>query len=571
MANVFVQFSLTIVGLGEGPRFDDCLRLGKRIDERPYKLPNPEITRISSTDPVQLPPDSHLKGASSAQPGGLPTPRSQSPVRADLNVFRGKKVMLSDDLDLGSRLRGTIEDMIASGGGAVTGSVHKADLFICHWREGREYRIASRAGKDVGNLSWLYYLIAHNAWTSPLRRLLHYPLARGGVPGFARYCISLSSYGGETRWYLENLVVAAGATYTGTLRPGNTHLVTARPHSEKVDAARAWNIHMVNHLWLEESYARWEEQSLTNPRYTHFPPRTHLGEVVGQTQIDRHMIESIFFPPNDDDEDDDDEDGGDGGAGLSARTPATVRRKDEKVHAAAASASAAAPLPTRAAPAPPPPPPPAGSPRRPPAKALPSKAVPAPPKPREQPQQQRPKDARTPTAARFGLGGDDGRDVDTPSTTGSRSAKNRAVARLHELAPDIALYEKERRRVGGVVRGGRRLDARESDGLGHDHDHHHHDGRVAGAAGVRAGVKRSISRQAEDDGGGGGASDTGETEARDAKRAKKASTKPPPVSMRLLITGYQGWVERAKAEEDDKVCPVRRFPFLSPPSHFFRS
>lgn len=38
---------------------------------------------------------------------------------------------------------------------------------------------------------------------------------------------------------------------------------------------------------------------------------------------------------------------------------------------------------------------------------------------------------------------------------------------------------------------------------------------------------------------------------RDVKRVKKS--KPPPATMRFLITGYQRWVGRPKWEEDDKV------------------
>jgi hypothetical protein len=35
--------------------------------------------------------------------------------------------------------------------------------------------------------------------------------------------------------------------------------------------------------------------------------------------------------------------------------------------------------------------------------------------------------------------------------------KDRAVAKLHELAPDIALYEKEKKRAGGVIFGGLKI------------------------------------------------------------------------------------------------------------------
>lgn len=486
-------------------RFDDCLKLGRRIDERPYKLPNPEITRVSSTDPVQLPSDSHLKGASSPQPGNLPTPKSPGALRSDLNVFRGKKIMLSNDLDLGSRLRGTIEDLISSGGGIVTGSVHKADIYICQYRDGEDYRTASRARKDVANLTWLYYLMTHNVWTSPLQRLLHYPVARGGLPGFRNYRISLSNYGGEARLYLENLIAAAGGEYTKTLRQDNTHLITARPHSEKCQAAREWNIHMVNHLWLEESYARWEEQSLANPRYSHFPARTNLGEVVGQTQIDRHALESVFFPPDHEDTSDDNEHAAKAGPGndqeASAHPEATNGTRNE-----------AEGLPFRESP-----------------------TVKAANVSRAKGEGKVPK---TPMASRLAA---DGKANETPSTTGSRSAKERAVAKLHEMAPDIALYEKEKRRAGGVVHGGRR-----SNGEG-----------LAAAA-----TKRSHSRESESE-----ESELEEAGAPDRKKARRS--KPPPASVKLLVTSYRPWIGQPRKEDEEKVSRYF-FSFLHPALVSFR-
>ncbi|KAI9827564.1 MAG: hypothetical protein M1832_004914 [Thelocarpon impressellum] len=447
--------------------FDDCLKLGTCIDERPYTLPNPEIAHAS--------PD-------------LPTPKqTPSPLRQDCKVFAGKKVMLCNDLGLGSRLHGTIEDLIDGGGGSVTGSVHRADVVVCRYRTGSDYAMASRAGKDVGSLTWLYHLIAHDVWTSPTRRLLHYPVARSGLPGFKDYRISLSNYGGEARLYLENLVWAAGGEFTKTMRQENTHLITARPQGEKCAAAKDWNIHMVNHLWLEESYAKWEVQSLSNPRYSHFAARIGLEEAVGQTEIDLEAVRSKFAGKDDDPD----------------PTDGVMQGRDRNASSSFQASSGA---------------------------------------PRELAKIQQPEspavDGRTPKASRARGGRDasrapttpsrlgiDGKENDRPPTIGSRGAKDRAAARLHELAPDIALYEKERRRVGGVIRGGR---------------------RKSDEATATTGTKRSVSLQTEDDG-----SDMDVDGERDNKRQKKTIARPP-VTMRLLLTGYGRLVEQPKTEKVDK-------------------
>ncbi|MCJ1433955.1 hypothetical protein MMC27_003320 [Xylographa pallens] len=487
--------------------FDDCLRLGRRIDEGPYTLPNPEVMRKALTDRIPETARPDLQSAISAQPGPLPTPTgSPSPERRRLNVFRDKSVMLSKDLEIGSHLRGTIEDLIKSAGGSITGSVNKADIYICHYREGTEYKTASWEGKVVGNLPWLYHLITHNAWTSPLRRLLHYPIARGGLPGFKKFRISLSNYNGEARIYLENLAKAAGCEFTKTMKQDNTHLITAHQISEKCDAAKEWNINMINHLWLEESYAKWQIQSLTNTRYTHFPPRTNLSEVVGQTSIDRQSLERNFFPKEAKPQGTPDHD----------EPPEPAVKMDLAIAKNKISNSSAVQ-------------PPSSSNERLPIHE-PSHSVGTTPKLVKDPQRLiEGAPLRTPATSRFKA---EGKENETPSTTSSRGAKDRAAAKIHNLAPDIALYEKERKRVGGVMYGRNKGENREAELV----------------------QKRSVSREAEED---------ADDESRPAKRPKKA--KGAPV-MRLLVTGYSKWSNNKKKENEDKMR-LRDFGILVTPDY----
>jgi hypothetical protein len=403
--------------------------------------------------------------------------------------------MLSGDLEIGSHLRSTIEDLIKSGGGSVVKDVGAADTFICQYREGRDYQTASLDGKVVGNLPWLYHLITHNAWTSPLRRLLHYPIVRGGLPGFKKFRISLSNYNGEARIYLENLAKAAGCEFTKAMKMDNTHLITAHKNSEKCDAAAEWNINMINHLWLEESYAKWQIQSLANPKYTYFPPRTNLGEVVGKTQIDKQALERYFFPRSN-------KSSGELGDGdisgalilkmqnapgistaqrsklpddqslsdRSRRSEETPPKVSRRVHRHSESTALRTPAPSKSA---------------------------AP-----------------------------GKENETPSTTGSRSAKERAAAAIHDLAPDIALYEKERKRVGGVVFGGRKVsDEKKSENV----------------------RKRSISNESDTD---NAVNSDAEYGIRDTKRSRVG--KRPPL-IRLLVTGYTKWTDNAKQYSDSRV------------------
>jgi hypothetical protein len=477
-------------------RFDDCLKLGKRIDERPYILPNPEILRKDSSDDVNVPNTAQMEGAISARPEFLPTPTdTPGNSRRRLHVFNAKKVMLADDLTLGSRLRGIIEDLIEGGGGAITTTVYKADIYVCHYREGKDYAIASRNGKDVGNLSWLYHLITHNEWTSPLRRLMHYPVPRGGIPGFEKFRITLSNYGGEARIYLENLVIAAGAEFTKSMKPDNTHLITARDASEKCNAAKEWDINMVNHLWIEESYAKCKVQTITNPRYTHFPPRTNLGEVIGQTQFDRAALERLYYP---EDPDESPEFSRHSRPVMQTKdTNATVARPSEPQLATGYEGHPGSDEPQEAS---------IKKSRRSMNIPTPSRVLPP---------------AVTPSSNRLiGIG----KENETPSSTSSRSAKDRALSKLHDMAPDLALYEKERKRSGAGVWGGKRA----ADRIDRDNAR-----------------KRSSSSASLDE-----IENVSDDEEHGNKRFKSGL---PQIEMRLLITGYKKWLSSIAKEEADRV------------------
>ncbi|RFU35403.1 hypothetical protein B7463_g997, partial [Scytalidium lignicola] len=481
--------------------FDDCLKLGKRIDEVPYLLPNPEVFSKTADESVQIPRISTLEGATSPRPKYLPTP-TDSPDKRCLDVFKGKNVMLSDDLGLGNRLRGVIEQLIEGGGGSMTNSVHDANMYVCHYREGRDYVFACRDGKDVGNLSWLYHLITHNEWTSPLRRLLHYPLPKGGIPGFQDYRITLSNYGGEARIYLENLVAASGATFTKSMKQDNTHLVTARKSSEKCQAAAEWNIHMINHLWLEESYAKCQMQTLTNPRYTHFPPRTNLGEVVGQTQFDEEVLKSKYFPCDPTPRPDDPQPPR---AAMHDREHNSESAKMSDTHNDGEADELESGQISRV-------------------KEKPSKTNKPTPKAKAGSDDITKQHLMTtPSVNRRISVGKENESPYTPSSTNSRSAKDRAMSKLHDLAPDIELYEKEKKR-GGQVWGGKRA--------AHQLDKERSKDRSSSPL---------HATNVED-----------EHYSEEERTPKRVKTSRPPITVRLLLTGYKGWLNNPNKEDTDK-------------------
>ncbi|RKF80667.1 putative brct domain-containing protein [Golovinomyces cichoracearum] len=464
--------------------FDDCLKLGKRIDEGPYLLPDPEIFRKKPEDDLPMPQCDTVKGATSPRPGSILVP-TDSPSRC-LTVFKKKKIMISNDLELSNRSLKVIQDLIIGSGGSITANVRNANIFVCHWRDGDDYRYASKAGLDVGNLSWLYHLIAHNVWTSPLRRLLHYPLPRNGIPGFEKYRITLSNYGGEARTYLENLVIAAGAEFTKSMKQDNTHLITARRTSEKCQAAQEWGIEMINHLWIEESYARCAPQMLTDPRYTHFPPRTNLGEIIGQTQLDLETLEQLYYPSDLSQSSD--------SSGIVRKSP---KIPENKKHASSTTDNT---MDTGEETS----------------RSEENIALSV--------TSSRPSDLshlETPSNSKS----KDGWKDNTPSSTGSRNAKNKAVNRLHGMASDIALYEKEKKRKGAVWGGERAATMIEKQGS----------------------LDRSFSPLIKHVEANNESLEEGPV-PRVAKRVKNAH---PPAEIRLIITGYKRWLQDLPKETAD--------------------
>lgn len=372
--------------------FDHCLILGRRIDEGPYTLPDPSILEAEKNPGVHQKDNAtsidatrNLEGASMLSPLP-PMPCSPSKNRKNLGVFRGLSIFLSPDLELTQHLKDSLTELIQSAHGKVVTGIDLAHILICKYRTGLDFCNALENGKDIGSLGWLYHLLNTNKWTSPTRRLLHFPVPKVPIRGFSTFKISVSNYTGDARIYLENLIKAAGGSFTKTMTQANTHLITAHSMSEKVEAAQEWGINAVNHLWLEESYAMCKVQSMTNPRYTTFPAKTNLGEVVGQTQIDKKIIEEICIP----------------------HKFASPQREEPTAVLEPKCSNARTP----------------GSPTK----------------------SRKTKTAVTP--------GETGKENATP---GSRGAKDRAIDKLHCMAGDIELYQKEMKRKGGVLYGGRKV------------------------------------------------------------------------------------------------------------------
>ncbi|KAI7253925.1 hypothetical protein D0864_13747 [Hortaea werneckii] len=508
--------------------FDDCLRLGKKINERPYVFPDPQILR---DDDARPPPGNapHVEGATGAL-GAAPTlpdtpPPSPSETRKNLNAFMSKKIMLSKDLNLSTHLQKTLKGLINHGGGTLTDDVDEVDIYIGQYRDGVDYIKASIARKEVANLPWLYHVINKNKYTNPLSKLLHYPVPRNGIEGFHNMVISISNYNGDARIYLENLITLLGARFTKTMKQDNSHLITAHKRSEKFEAAQEWNIHVANHLWVEESYAKCQNQSLTNQRYTTFPDKTNLGEVCGQTPLDMKAVEKAFFSEKI-------------AQAQGAIPPPQAQKQDASPRKSMPASSAM------------------------PENSTPKGAAQEPaPTPVHEDVEMEEGTAEVPTTAKKARGRpkkdvtttprllDEEKENETPEkrSTG-RAAKTEALRRSKGQGEDHIKYQREMRRPGGVTHGGRRSS-------------HMEDFSSPAPPPKRAGKRKSDENTYDVTAEGSELSD-GETQDKPTKTNKKAkhsaagattTSELPPIEYKIMVTGDERWIGNPKKEDADKT------------------
>lgn len=498
-------------------RFDDCLRLRRRISEEPYQLPDPEYLRNDSL--LQCPTSRNnfdIKGASDPTPQTHPVAILDASKRCPLKVFKNKKIMLSDDLHLGANIKRILKELFEESGGSIADNVYDANTYICRYREGDDYKMASQDGKIVGNMSWLYWLITHDTWTSPLKRLLHYPLPKDGIKSFHQFTICISNYTGEARVYLEHLIRATGAKFTRSMSQNNTHLITALNSGDKCDAAREWNIEILNHLWIEESYAKCEKQPMSRGAYQTFPPRTHLGEIVGQTSFDRELLEKHFY-----------------------RRPSKFKSPSK---AGAVSDEQEVDL---------------GAEQKKDGLA----SIPSDPLSSEQADTLQPVDnmdvdettptlvqksvrivkeaaVQTPTPRRVS---EAGKENETPGTIGSRGAKNRAMSRLHDAAADMALFEKEMKRVGGVTHGRERRsgNVKEKDSTPVK--------QIDGGDNPRKRKLLEVEPEESSE-----EEDMKVTKVKASGKKKAKHDKIPPIMHRMMVTGLDRWNDNPDLEQKER-------------------
>ncbi|KAJ7251513.1 hypothetical protein B0H12DRAFT_1119330 [Mycena haematopus] len=285
--------------------FDDAIRLGSgKLPTLPYEWPDPKVLHplpsveeakiektARSSRKLSVSKHMYYKTALWNPDKGGPFPGPAEPVA---KVWDGRKILLSSSLGLEDERRRVVEEVVKVAGGLIIYSdeeeessrVSDCDVLVTRWRAGKAFFTAIRQSKIVGTLNWLFYVHATGVLSSPMDQLLHYPVRK--IPllhDFTKHQITVTNYTGEAREYLKRLIQIMGATFTPNMSGENTVLIAANMGGEKTQKALAWNIAVVNHVWLEDCFVDWRDITPAVPKYIDFPPNVDFAPMLGERGV----------------------------------------------------------------------------------------------------------------------------------------------------------------------------------------------------------------------------------------------------------------------------------------------
>ncbi|KAF7297862.1 hypothetical protein HMN09_01007000 [Mycena chlorophos] len=284
--------------------FDRCVFLGAPVDTVPFEWPHPTFSDRSMPSDSQQLKRSQLLSMSPKKRALYRTAKEDDigfVVDGPLDVWEGRKILLSSTLELSaSRLTIVEKDIRKAGGNVVkrrSGTededlINNCDVFITRHRAG-VFFLAWKKKKTIGTLSWLLNVHMTRVLSSPLDQLLYFPHPENPVPGFDQHKISITNYAGDMRDYLKRLITLMGGTFTPGFGKSNTALIAAQNNGAKVQSAINFNVPVVNHIWLEDCFIQWKAVHLAAPKYVNYPSGIEISTLLGERGFGARVKETI--------------------------------------------------------------------------------------------------------------------------------------------------------------------------------------------------------------------------------------------------------------------------------------
>ncbi|KAK6454613.1 regulator of Ty1 transposition [Scheffersomyces xylosifermentans] len=271
---------------------DHSITLGRKVDEKPYLLPDPALLKSGNSSITSQ------MNSSLMESGDL-----EKISQSKSEFLKNKTFYISSDYNLSERLSNTLDLLIEKNGGKVTKSFssENVDVYIGKYRNGVAYVESSKSNRIIiGNLHWLYSIIVSNEWVLPVNsNLLHYPSPHIPLDGFKDLRISVTNYSGDARAYLSRLITLLGGTFTKSLTKENHYLIAAKGEGKKYLVAKdKWldengepKIKIVNHLWLEECFSKWKFLDDDQQKYKYLGnQQISMESLIGSTKLDENVL-----------------------------------------------------------------------------------------------------------------------------------------------------------------------------------------------------------------------------------------------------------------------------------------
>ncbi|KAI8580609.1 hypothetical protein K450DRAFT_236426 [Umbelopsis ramanniana AG] len=286
--------------------FYDCVKFQKKVDESEYLFPEPKLFeyRSSAYNEDNSSRTSNKLKESTANGYIHPYPMNVDSLASCIpssEFMSGMKIYIHPDTGLSETLLSSLKECVAAAGASILEehiaySKEIVDIYIGRWRQGEDYKQASKDGKIVGSVWWLTNTLARNCVAPPTGTLLDYPMPKSGIKDMHHMVMTITNYNGVARDYVRRLIHALGATYTPNLTQENTHVISSSQHGQKYIAGKQWNLHVVNHLWLEDCFQQWTCKSVAEEKYVYFPDTHVLEDLVGTTALQADEITRWWNP-----------------------------------------------------------------------------------------------------------------------------------------------------------------------------------------------------------------------------------------------------------------------------------
>lgn len=212
--------------------FDDAVRLGNgNLVVAPYEWPDPPLLKGTTgdddpkgkkpkhdTEPDAMKRSIYATATTYTPTAGEPSLPKNLPLSAK-PVWAGRRILLSRSLQLFAGRREAVEVGITRGGGQVVrysgddenldeeqdskgkkprlrekqlkeeeaGAIDQCDILVTRWRGGKAYKRALDTSKTIGSLAWLFHVQHTGVLSRPLDQLLHYPIPKRPIEGFAAH------------------------------------------------------------------------------------------------------------------------------------------------------------------------------------------------------------------------------------------------------------------------------------------------------------------------------------------------------------------------------------------------